>query len=131
MQILLDTHVLIWFLENDGRLTANMLKAITEADQVFISPINFYEMAIKIKIGRSIGLNRPISDAINLSHQSGFEWKPIKEHHIEAYLSIPLYDHHRDPFDRMLLAIALADDLTIVSSDHNFPLYKDQVTIIW
>ncbi|GAB3962272.1 type II toxin-antitoxin system VapC family toxin [Spirosoma harenae] len=108
-----------------------MLKAITEADKVFVSPINFYEMAIKIKIGRSIGSNRPIRDAIYLSHQSGFAWKPIEEHHLTAYQAIPLFDHHRDPFDRILLATALADDLTILSSDHNFPLYSDLVTTIW
>lgn len=62
MQILLDTHVLVWFLENDNRLSAEALNAITMADKVFISPVNFYEMAIKIKIGKTIGLNRPVSD---------------------------------------------------------------------
>lgn len=96
MQILLDTHALIWFLENDSRLTDKALKAITMANQVFISPVNFYEMAIKIKIGKSIGLNRPISDAIELSQQSGFEWKPLQKRHLLAYQNIPLFDNHRD-----------------------------------
>jgi PIN domain nuclease of toxin-antitoxin system len=131
MQILLDTHILVWFLENDDRLTANALQAIEKADKVFISPINFYEMAIKIKIGKSIGLNRPISDAIELSLKSGFDWKPLQEQHLVAYNDIPLFDHHRDPFDRMLLATALADGLTVVSSDHNFPLYDELVKTIW
>lgn len=131
MSLLLDTHALIWFLENDNRLTNNALKAINMADQVFVSPLNFYEMAIKLKIGKRIGLDRPISDAIELSRQSGFEWKPIQEQHLVAYHTIPLFEHHRDPFDRMLLATALADDLTIVSSDHNFPLYSNLVTTIW
>lgn len=67
MQILLDTHALIWFLEDDARLTESIRQAISKADNVFISLINFYEMAIKIKIGKSIGLNRPISEAIELS----------------------------------------------------------------
>lgn len=55
MQILLDTHVLVWFLENDNWLSAEALSAITTADKVFVSPVNFYEMAIKIKIGKTIG----------------------------------------------------------------------------
>lgn len=52
-------------------------------------------------------------------------------HYIVTYQAIPLFDNHRDPFDRMLLAIALADDLTVVSSDHNFPLYSELVETIW
>ena len=88
-------------------------------------------MAIKIKIGKTIGLNRPISDAIELSRQSGFDWKPLQKRHLIAYQTIPLFEHHRDPFDRMLLATALADGLTIVSSDQNFPLYTDIITTIW
>lgn len=82
MQLLLDTHALVWFLENDDRLTDNALKAIGKADKVFVSPVNFYEMAIKIKLGKSIGLNRPISDAIELSQQSGFDWKPLQKQHL-------------------------------------------------
>lgn len=97
MQILLDTHVLVWFLENDNRLSAEAQSAITTADKVFVSPVNFYEMAIKIKIGKTIGLNRPISDAIELSRQSGFDWKPLQKRHLVAYQTIPLFEHHRDP----------------------------------
>jgi PIN domain nuclease of toxin-antitoxin system len=48
-----------------------------------------------------------------------------------AYQRIPFFEEHRDPFDRMLLAIALADSLKIVSSDHNFPLYNAVVETIW
>ncbi|MVM38973.1 PIN domain-containing protein [Spirosoma sp. HMF3257] len=96
MQLLLDTHALVWFLENDDRLTDNVLNAINKADNVFVSPVNVYEMAIKIKLGKSIGLNRPISDAIELSQQSGFDWKPLQKQHLMAYQSIPLFGHHRD-----------------------------------
>lgn len=131
MQLLLNTHVLVWFLENDGRLTDEALKTIKRADKVFISPVNFYEMAIKIKIGKTIGLNRPISEAIELSQQSGFDWKPLQKQYLVAYQNVPLFEQHRDPFDRMLLAIALADNLTIVSADHNFPLYSSLVKTIW
>jgi len=51
--------------------------------------------------------------------------------HLSAYDQLPFYDEHRDPFDRMILAIALADELTIVSSDRNFPRYDQLVSIIW
>ncbi|MFD2573473.1 type II toxin-antitoxin system VapC family toxin [Spirosoma soli] len=131
MQILLDTEALVWFLEDHPRLSTRALQAIQSAATVHVSPINFYEMANKIKIGKSIGLNRPINDAIASSQQSGFLWLPIQEHHLVAYQSVPLFDHHRDPFDRMILAIALADGLSVVSSDHNFPLYHELVSTIW
>ncbi|GAB4021454.1 type II toxin-antitoxin system VapC family toxin [Spirosoma koreense] len=131
MQLLLDTHALIWFLENDSRLTTKALEMIQKADNVFVSPINFYEMAIKIKIGKTIGLNRPISHAIELSQRSGFEWNPLRKRHLVAYQRIPLFDHHRDPFDRMILATALTDELAVISSDRNFSLYNHLVEVIW
>lgn len=104
---------------------------INEADTVFVSPVNFFEIAIKIKIGKSIGLNRPIREVINASLQSGFTWKPIQAQHLEAYQTLPLIESHRDPFDRLLLATALADKLTIISFDQNFALYNPIVSTLW
>ncbi|AUD05536.1 type II toxin-antitoxin system VapC family toxin [Spirosoma pollinicola] len=131
MTILLDTQALIWSLTNSDRLTKTTRTCIQEANTVYVSPINFYEIAIKTALGRDSGIKWPIHQIIQEALLSGFVWLPLGANHIESYQNIPFFDHHRDPFDRMLLAIALADGLKIISSDHNFPLYNDLVETIW
>jgi PIN domain nuclease of toxin-antitoxin system len=131
MNILLDTQTLIWSLESEQLLTSMAKTAILDADVVYISPINFYEIAIKLAIGKNPGLNRSLGAIMAEAQQSGFVWLPVQANHLEAYLQLPLLDHHRDPFDRLILATALADDLTVISSDHNFPLYSPLVQTIW
>ncbi|TAE24573.1 MAG: PIN domain-containing protein [Cytophagales bacterium] len=55
----------------------------------------------------------------------------LDQTHLTAYNQIPLHDDHRDPFDRMILAIALAENLTLISSDTNFPRYSDLINVGW
>lgn len=131
MRLLLDIQALIWTLTNPSQLTKLAQKSIQEADIVFVSPINFYEIAIKIAVGRAPGISSPVLTIIEEVNQLGFTWLAMSPEHIDAYIRLPFFDHHRDPFDRMILAIALAEDLTIVSSDHNFPLYDEVVKTIW
>ena len=131
MKILLDTQALIWVLNDSERLISRARKFIQEADNVYISPINFYEIAIKIALGKDTGIKWPIHEIIQEALLSNFVWLHMSANHIEAYTRLPLFIQHRDPFDRMILATALSDDLTIVSSDHNFPLYNDLVKTIW
>ncbi|RZM10117.1 MAG: PIN domain-containing protein [Pedobacter sp.] len=102
-----------------------------EADAVFISPVSYYELAIKLRIGKNIGSKQALDNIISESLASGFQWLPLHRHHITAYHKIPLFDDHRDPFDRMILAIALAEDLCVVSDDQNFSRYNDLVETIW
>lgn len=131
MHLLLDTQSLIWSLENDKLLSTKARQAIITAETVFMSPINFYEIAIKVAIGRDAGITRPIDELISFAQQVGFIWLPIIPAHIQAYTKLPFYEAHRDPFDRIILATALANGLTVVSSDHNFALYRDLVETLW
>ncbi|GAB4044477.1 type II toxin-antitoxin system VapC family toxin [Spirosoma jeollabukense] len=131
MKILLDTQALIWVLNDSERLTSTARKFIQEADDVYVSPINFYEIAIKITLGKDTGIKWPMHEIIQEALLSNFVWLHVSANHIEAYTRLPLFAQHRDPFDRMILATALSDDLTIVSSDHNFPLYNELVKTIW
>lgn len=131
MNVLLDTQALIWSLNNSPKLTETARSLIQGADTVYVSPINFYEIAIKTVLGRNSGIKGPIHQIIQEALLSGFVWLPISGNHIEAYTKLPLHENHRDPFDRLILATALADGLTIISSDHNFPLYRDLVKTIW
>lgn len=131
MNILLDTQAIIWYVEEENLLTRNARNAIRNADSVYVSAVNFYEIAVKLAVNKDIGIKRSLQDTIKIALNSGFLWLPLAANHIETYTRLPLFEQHRDPFDRMLLATALADNLAIVSSDHHFPLYSDLIQTIW
>ena len=116
MRILLDTHVLIWW--DAGRaLSKEALQAIEEADEVFVSAAVAWEVAIKAALGK-ISNKRSVSMA---TVESGFQELPIAFTHAEQVRRLPL--HHRDPFDRIMIAQAQVEGLAIVSSDSTFAAY--------
>lgn len=131
MQILLDTQSLIWSLEAESLISTNARNAIVTATKVFVSPVSFYEIAVKQAIGKNAGVSKPISQLVEVAIASGFIWLPLSADHIEAYTHLPFFEQHRDPFDRMILAIALADNLTVISTDRNFALYRNTINVLW
>jgi PIN domain nuclease of toxin-antitoxin system len=116
VRLLLDTHVLIWW-DEGVRLKPGAREAIETADQVYVSPVSAWEIAIKAALGRLKPL-RTVADAIA---DSGFEELPLRLRHFEGFERMPT--HHRDPFDRALIAQALVDRLTIVTRDPVFRQY--------
>jgi PIN domain nuclease of toxin-antitoxin system len=115
--LLLDTHIVLWWRANDRRLGAEARGAIATADAVFVSVASAWEVAIKIRLGR---LRIPESFAKGVE-SSGFERLSITFEHAEAAGVLP--QHHTDPFDRMLIAQAMSEDLTLVSADRVFAKY--------
>jgi PIN domain nuclease of toxin-antitoxin system len=121
LRLLLDTHVVIWALSDPERLSERARKAIEgEENDVFVSVVSPWELAIK---GPREGLNPP--DDLELDRQR-FEILPVLLRHTQAIRSMPL--HHRDPFDRMLVAQAIVDGLTILTADRMLTRY--QVSLI-
>ena len=120
MRLLLDTHVLIWW-DEGARLRAEAKRAIRDADQVYVSAVSGWEIAIKTALGR-LHPRRTVAEAILVS---GFEELPVRLRHAEALGRLP--PHHRDPFDRMLAAQALAEGLTVVTRDPAFGAYGVRV----
>lgn len=118
MRLLLDTHALIWWLEDSVELSADAREQVANGlNEVVVSAASAWEMAIKEATGK---LRAPatLEQAIETS---GFTALPITIRHALKAGSLPA--HHRDPFDRMLIAQALAEGLTIVTRDQRFEQY--------
>jgi PIN domain nuclease of toxin-antitoxin system len=112
MNILLDTHVLIWALENNPELSDGARNSIIRAgNMVFVSSISIWEIAIKKNLGK---LETPdnLQEEIELHR-----FTPLQINYAHAELAGKLPDIHRDPFDRMLIAQAIIEKLTLVSRD--------------
>lgn len=117
MRLLLDTHVLIWWDAGTG-LEGAVEDAIRSADQVYVSAVTGWEIAIKASLGR-LTTTRRVEDAVA---DSGFEELPVRLRHARRSEALPW--HHRDPFDRMLVAQALDEGLTLVSKDGALRSYE-------
>jgi len=120
VRLLLDTHVLIWW-DEGAELRREADRAIREADQVYVSAVSGWEIAIKAALGR-LHPRRRVVDAVA---DSGFEELPVRLAHADALAGLP--SHHRDPFDRMLVAQAKAERLTLVTRDRALGRYGVKV----
>lgn len=117
MRLLLDTHVWLWFLDGDSRLNKTLKSAIQLAEnEVYVSVISLFEAAVKIKIGK-LNTSNSLKDLEAATFASGFKILPMYAGDTIAYLEIPLNEIHKDPFDRMLVAISKVNNLTLVSND--------------
>jgi PIN domain nuclease of toxin-antitoxin system len=118
MKLLLDTHVLIWWLEDPTQVAVHVREAVSRPENhVLVSAVSAWEIAIKRSIGK---LNVP-QDLEIVVPGSGFEWLPVTAKHAIATESLPPI--HRDPFDRLLVAQAIVEEATIVTRDANMPKY--------
>jgi PIN domain nuclease of toxin-antitoxin system len=116
VNLLLDTHVLIWW-DEGRRLAGAARRAIEAADTVYVSAASAWEVAIKIALGRL----RPARTVEQAAEESGFLELPITFRHAERVTDLPA--HHRDPFDRLLIAQAEIEALTLVTRDPVFDRY--------
>jgi PIN domain nuclease of toxin-antitoxin system len=123
--VLLDTHALYWFIEGDPQLSPLALTTVGDPDnEVLVSPSSYWEMAIKISIGKW-QLNQPYQDFLDIGFtQYGFKILPILPTHTNRLIGLPF--HHRDPFDRLLVAQALVEQIPIVSADASLDSYSVQ-----
>jgi len=121
--LLLDTHVFLWWRENSRRLKPPVRRAIEVAEVVFVSAVTAWEVAIKVSLGR-LEIPGTVESGVM---DSGFEQLPIRFPHADLAGRLPR--HHEDPFDRMLLAQAVVERLTLVTHDERFRAYD--VPLLW
>jgi PIN domain nuclease of toxin-antitoxin system len=127
MSYLLDTHTFIWFINGDLLLPKKVIDTIKNPNnQCYISIGSLWEIAIKIKLNK-LTLNSDFGKILDFIEENEIEVLPITFSHILALNDLDF--HHRDPFDRILLAQSAAEQLTIISKDKNFSLYD--IRIFW
>ena len=117
MRLLLDTHILLWWLADDQHLSEAAREAVNTAAEVRFSTASVWEIAIKRKLGR-LDVPEDYLDAVDAGE---IDLLPITAQHAESAGALPR--HHEDPFDRMLVAQASADDLTLLTADRRLIEY--------
>ena len=130
MKLLLDTHTLLWLASGDVKLTLPARKAIADpANTLTISVATIWELAIKTtKSQNPLRLSEPLDIYLAKCLATyGIDVLPILQPHTLGVMALP--DHHRDPFDRIMIAQAICEDMTLVSGDSHACSYP--VSIIW
>lgn len=128
MKILLDTHAFLWWIADDQKLSGRAREIISDgSNELFLSAAAGWEIAIKVQIGRLKLPEEPIRFILDQMRINAIQSLPIQMNHALHVSTLP--QHHRDPFDRLLIAQAQLEGLPVLSSDHQLANY--QVEVIW
>ena len=126
MSVLLDTQAFLWWVTDDSRLSRRALRTIAD-ERCLLSAASCWEMAIKASLGK-LEIPRPVDRFLQEQLEvNGFGLLQISLRHAAAVADLPF--HHRDPFDRLIAAQALEEEMAVVSSDPVFRKYR--VKRIW
>jgi PIN domain nuclease of toxin-antitoxin system len=123
MKLLLDTHVFIWWADHPEKLSPAALSALEdEANELLLSVASVWEMQIKIQLGK-LKLSLPLKELIkNQQDTNALTVSPVTLTHVLALDALPF--HHKDPFDRLLVAQSIEEGLTLVTADSQFSNYS-------
>lgn len=126
MKLLLDTHILLWWLNDDGKLSGYARQFITNPDNdIYVSDISLWEIQIKIMNGK---LNIDLEILIQQMLENNFQQLRIHKNHILSLTKLPR--HHQDPFDRMLISQAISEPLHLITHDKNVSLYSESIILV-
>ena len=127
-RLLLDTHLVLWWLNGDARLPQPVLKRVQAPEaEVFVSQASLWEMAIKVSIGRLL------VDLPELERQvplQGFRWLPISNAHVLAVADLETDGVHRDPFDRLLVCQSRVEPMLLLTVDSQLRSYGATVILL-
>lgn len=128
MRLLLDTHALLWYLSSDPRLSDKAVALLEDHNtEAFVSVATLWELVIKISLGK-LELAAPFEELFpSQLEENGFELLPVEIRHLQRLGELPF--HHRDPFDRLLIAQAVEESLVLLSVDEAFEVYP--VATVW
>ncbi|MCT7973348.1 type II toxin-antitoxin system VapC family toxin [Laspinema olomoucense] len=127
MKVLLDTHTFIWWDSQPEQLSSDIVEFLTKPEtEKFVSVISLWEIQIKSQLGK-LTLNQPLENIYQSQSQNFISFLEVTPYHIFKVGVLPF--HHKDPFDRMLIAQAMTEGLTILTRDKIFNLYG--VPLLW
>jgi PIN domain nuclease of toxin-antitoxin system len=125
VRLLLDTHIFLWLVDDDPRLTSQARNLIRSAERIFVSSATIWEISIKVRLGK---LRVDSDELIEEMQKIGFDELPVFARHAKGVAKLSL--HHGDPFDRMLVAQAKAEILHLITNDSKLIPYSDLVVMI-
>ena len=127
-RLLLDTHLVLWWLADDLRLPAGLMERVqAPGTEVFVSQASLWEMAIKRSLGR---LHVDLPELERQIPLQGFQWLPISNAHLLAVAELPAEANHRDPFDRLLVCQSRVEPMLLLSVDRQLQRYGSTVQVL-
>ena len=127
MKYLLDTHAVIWYVEDSSELPKKIKDLIDNPENdIYISSVSFWEIAIKVSLGK-LDLELAFDEFLATIKSRDFTFLQIEDEYLNRLLGLPFI--HRDPFDRLIITSALTENLTIITIDENIKKYN--VSCIW
>lgn len=124
MRLLLDTHIYLWCVNDDPQLSEVARSLILAAEQVYVSSITIWEIAIKAKLGK---LEADVDDLTSAIINSGYQELPFTAKHAVVVAGLP--NIHRDPFDRALIAQAISEPLRLLTVDKELRSYSELIDV--
>ncbi len=130
-RFLLDTHILLWMFDEAENIPSNIYTIIENIEnQCFVSIASLYEIAIKKNIGK-LNTKNSITTLSEEIERVGLTLLPLTANHLENYVTLKQVDNHKDPFDRLIISIAISENLSIISADEKFRFYQELVEVVW
>ena len=127
MKYLLDTHTVLWFFDEVEKLPEKTLETVMDLEnQKFVSIVTAWELAIKISLGK-LDFDGGVENFFNKIDENGFELLQLKKEHLRLVEVLPLL--HRDPFDRLLIASVISEEMIFITADVNIQKYE--ISWIW
>lgn len=122
MKYILDTHIVLWFASNPNLLTDKVKDEILYSENIkYVSIVSAWELAIKMSIGK-FRLDGGITEFYKMVESNGFKWLNVKKDYISILQN--LEQHHRDPFDRLLISTAISEKIPLITADENIKKYE-------
>jgi len=123
MKYLLDTHTAFWYFEGNAKLSAAARTVIEDSgNEIFISIVSAWEIAVKRSLDKDNSKLCSIDEFLDKTASAGFELITLEPHHIRPVEILPF--HHRDPFNRLLIATAITEDMIFITAEENVSKYE-------
>jgi PIN domain nuclease of toxin-antitoxin system len=130
LSLLIDTHIAVWAVEDDERLPLAARELLLSGQEIFVSAVSIWEIAIKFSLRRARRHEMTFSGyhAVERFEEAGFELLPIEPLHAAAVGALPHI--HNDPFDRLMICHALVENMTFLTHDRELAGYGDHVLVV-